>query len=78
MAKTVHKKGFHNSFEVVETPVVQCVCLNWVNDTLSLVAKKLVNREVVEYRIENQRTQVFPEEKSAILNLGSQILENHG
>lgn len=69
MAETVYEKGFHNTFKVVETPVIQGICLNWVNDTLPLVAKKLVYGEVIEDRIENQRTQVFKKEKSAILDL---------
>lgn len=69
MAETVHKKGLHDTFKVVETPVIHGICLNWVNDALVFVAKELIYGEVIEDRIENQRTQVLKEEKSAILDL---------
>jgi len=77
MAKSVHKKCFHDAFEIVEAPVVQCICLNWVDDSLPLVAKKLVDWEVVKNRIEHQRTQVFTEKECAVGNLWTQVLENN-
>jgi hypothetical protein len=77
MAKPVHKKCFHDAFEIVEAPVVQCICLNWVHDMLSLVAQKLVDWEVVKKRIKHQRTQVFKEKECAVGNLRTQVLEKN-
>lgn len=76
MAETVHKKSFHYTFEVVKTPVVQGKRLNGVNDTLALVAKELVHREVVEDGIDDQRAQILPKEEYRIRNLWAQVLEH--
>lgn len=78
MAETVHEEGLHDTFEVVETPVVHGICLNGVNDALLFVTENLVYGKVIEDRIENQRAQVFPEEKSAVIDLRAEILENDG
>lgn len=77
MAEAVHKEGLHDTFEVVETPVIQGISLDRVDYTLFFVAKILVDREVVKDRIEQQRPQIFKEEKCAILDLWTQILENY-
>lgn len=69
MTEPMHKKSLHNAFEVVETPVVHCICLDWVDDTLSFVAEKLIHWKVVKERIDDQGTQVFPEKERAVGNL---------
>lgn len=69
MTETVHEKGFHDTFEVVKTPVIKGICLSGMNRTVLLVAEKLVDWEVIEDGIEKQRPQVLEEEKSAILDL---------
>lgn len=69
MAKAMHKKCFENSFRVMETPIVQGICLHRVDDTFSLVAKILVDREVIENWIEKQRSQILAEEKRTVRNL---------
>lgn len=55
MTETVHEKGFHDTFEVVKTPVIKGICLSGMNGTLLLVAEKLVDWEVIEDGIEKQR-----------------------
>lgn len=75
MAETVHKKCFHNSFEVVETPAVQSTSLYRVDDALPFVAKVTVHRKEVKDGIEDQGTEVLPEEKSTVRNLWSKVLE---
>lgn len=75
MAETVHEKCLHNSFEVVETPVVQSISLYWVDDALPSVAKVAVHRKEVKDGIEDQGTEVLPEEKSTVRNLWSKVLE---
>lgn len=77
MAESVHEEGLHDTFEVVETPVIHGVCLNRVDDAVLFVAKDLVYGKVIEDGIENQRAQVLPEEKSAITDLCPEILENN-
>lgn len=52
VAEAVHKEGLHDPFEVVETPVIQGIILNRVDNTLFFVAKILVDWEVVKDRIE--------------------------
>lgn len=52
MAEAMHKEGLHDPFEVVETPVIQGISLDRVDNTLSFVAKILVDWEVVKDRIE--------------------------
>uniref|UniRef100_A0A2P2JAE9 3-oxo-5-alpha-steroid 4-dehydrogenase family protein n=1 Tax=Rhizophora mucronata TaxID=61149 RepID=A0A2P2JAE9_RHIMU len=77
MAKSVHKKCFHDTFEVVKAPVVQSISLNRTDDSFALIAKELVHREVVEDGVKDQRTQVFPEKKCLIGDLGAQVFENY-
>lgn len=77
MTKPMHKKGFHDTFEVVEAPVVQGIRLNWVDETLPFITEVLVNREEVEDGIYEKRTQVLPEEKCPIGDLWTQILEHY-
>lgn len=77
VAEPMHKKCFHNAFEVVETPVVHCIGLDRVDDTLSFVAKELVQRKVVEEGKDDQRTQVFPEEEYTVGNLRAKVLEHY-
>jgi len=78
MAKAMHKKGLHNTFEIMETPVVAGIFLNWVFNIFPFVAKELIDREVVENGVDDQRTQVFPEKESTIRNLWAQVLKYHG
>lgn len=56
MAEAMHKKGLHDPFEVVETPVIHGICLDRVDNTFFFVAEKLVDWKVVNDRIEYQRT----------------------
>lgn len=71
----MHKKSFHNTFEVMEAPVVQGICLNRVDDTLPSITKVLIYWKVVEYWIYNQRPQIFPEEECAVGDLWTQVFE---
>lgn len=77
MAKSMHKKCFHNTFEVVETPIEQSICLDWVDDALSFVPKVLVHGKEVKDRVEDQRTQILKKEKCAIGNLWAEVLEHY-
>lgn len=77
MAETMDKKCFHDTFEVVEAPVVQGISLYGVDDTLPFKSKVLVYREEVEDWIDEKRTQVFPKEQYRIWNLGTQVLEHY-
>lgn len=77
MAEAMHKKCLHNTLEVVETPVVHCICLNWVNNALSFVAEEFINRKVVEDWVDKEGTQVFEKEERAVGNLWSQVLKYH-
>lgn len=51
MAEAMHKEGLHDPLEVVETPIVEGIRLHRVNDTLSSIAKVLVDIKEVKYRI---------------------------
>lgn len=66
MAEAMDKKCFHNTFKVMETPIVHGIGLHRVGDSFSFIAKILIDREVVEDRVEDQRTQILKEEKCAI------------
>lgn len=77
MAEAMHKKSFHDTFEIVKTPVITSICLNWVHDTFLFVAEVAINRQVVKDGVDNQRTQVFKKEKSTVRNLGPQVLKHH-
>lgn len=70
MTEAMYKKGLHDSFEIVETPVITSICLNWVYDTFLFVTKVLINREVVKDGVDDQRSQILAKEKSTIRNLG--------
>lgn len=69
MAKTVDKERLHDPLEVVEAPVVHGVGLDRMNDPLSLISKVFIDGQVIEYGIHNKRTQVFPEEQCAVVDL---------
>lgn len=75
MAKTMNEEGFHYTLEIMETPVVASVCLNWVFDVFPFVAEELVDREIVEDGVDDQRTQVFKEEERTVRNLWAQVFE---
>lgn len=75
MAEAMHKKCFQNSFGIMETPVVQGICLHRVDHTFTFVTKILVDREIIEDWIEKQRSQILAEEKCPVRNLWAQILE---
>ena len=77
MAEPMDEKCFHDSFEVVKTPVVHCIRLNRMDDTFGLVAEELIDREVVKDGVEDQGAQVFKKEESAIRNLWTQVLEDN-
>jgi len=77
MTKSVDKEGFHNTFEVVEAPVVHGIGLDRMNHTLTLVTKILVQGKVVEDGVYYQRAQILPEKKCAVINLHTQIFEHH-
>jgi hypothetical protein len=63
VAEAMHEKCFQNSFGVMETPIVQGICLHRVDDTFAFVTKVLIdNREVIEDWIEKQRPQILEEE----------------
>eukprot|EP01018_Ginkgo_biloba_P034081 Gb_04444 [translate_table: standard] len=61
MAEPMNKKCLQYTFEVVEAPVVHCISLNWVHNSLSWIPKVLVYREVIEGGINEKRTYIFPE-----------------
>lgn len=77
MAEAMYKKCFHDSFEIVKTPVITSICLNWVYDTFLFVAKVLINREVEKDGVDYQRTQVLKKEESTVRNLGPQVLKHY-
>lgn len=77
VAEPMDEKCFHDSFEIVKTPVVHCVSLNRMDNTFCLVAKELIYREVVKDGVEDQWTQVFKEKEGTIRNLWAQILEDN-
>ena len=77
VAEPMDEKCFHDSFEVVKTPVVHCIRLNRMDDTFGLVAEELIDREVVKDGVEDQGAQVFKKEESAIRNLWTQVLEDN-
>lgn len=66
MAEAMDKKCFHNAFEVMETPIVHGICLHRVDDSFPFITKILIDGEVVEDWVEDQRTQILPEEKCAV------------
>lgn len=66
MAKAMHKESLHDTFEIMEAPVVQSICLNRVIDTFSLVTKERVHRKVVEHGIDKQGAKVFEKEQGTI------------
>lgn len=66
MAEAMDKESFQNTFKVMETPIEQGICLHWVDDSLAFVTKILVDREIIEDWVEDQRTQILPEEKCSI------------
>lgn len=76
VAEPMNKKCFHNAFEVVETPVVHRIGLDGVHDTVTFITEVFIHRKVVKERIDNQRTQVFPEEEYTVGNLRAKVLEH--
>lgn len=77
VTETVYEECFHDTFEVVEAPVVHSVRLDGVNDSLALVAEIFVYGQVVEDGVYDQRAEILEEEKCAVINLHAQILEHH-
>ena len=69
MAEAVDKERLHDPLEVVEAEVVHGVGLDRMDDPLSLVSKVLVDGEIVEDGVDEQRTNIFPEEECAVVDL---------
>lgn len=75
MAKPMHKKSFRNTFEVMEAPVAQGICLNRVDDMPPSITEVLIYWKVVEYWIDYQRPQILPEEECTVGDLWTQVFE---
>lgn len=69
MTESMNKECLHNTFEIMKAPIAQSIRLDWVNNTFTLVTKVLVYWKEIEDWVDNQRTQVFPEEESTVMNL---------
>lgn len=61
----------------METPIVQGIGLNRVDNSVSFVAEEAVHGEVVEDRVKEKGAQVLPEEEGAERDLRTQVLEHN-
>lgn len=78
MTEPVYEKCFHDTFKVMEAPVVHGISLDRMNDTLTSIAKILIHWIVViEDGVDDQRAQILPEEKDAVRDLHAQVLKHH-
>lgn len=66
MAESVDKESLHDTFEVMEAPVICGIGLDQMNDMLSIIIEILVHWKAVEDGVDNQRAQVLPEEECAV------------
>lgn len=67
MTESMYKEGLHDTFEIVEAPIVHCYCLNRVDHTFfEFVPEVLVYREVVEEGVEDEWAQILEEEESSV------------